>query len=193
MENVLTLLVIAPLAYLAGSVNFSIVLFRLLGRDDPRTRFSTNPGVTNVYRQAGRLWALLVLLLDLGRASALACISLRLLPPAFLPWCALFLLLGNMYPLFHGFKGGKGVANYLGFTLVPAPWFAAAAAAVWLLFFKITRQPFFGSFGMIVALSLGLAWRAGFDILSVLGALVNTGLIVYAHRGNLEDLFSRTR
>ena len=128
MENVLTLLVIAPLAYLAGSVNFSIVLFRLLGRDDPRTRFSTNPGVTNVYRQAGRLWALLVLLLDLGRASALACISLRLLPPAFLPWCALFLLLGNMYPLFHGFKGGKGVANYLGFTLVPAPWFAAAKA-----------------------------------------------------------------
>ncbi len=189
----LTFLVTAAVAYLAGSVSFSIVLFRLLGRDDPRKSFSTNPGVTNVYRQAGPLWALLVLLLDLGRASALACVSLRLLPPAFLPWCALFLLLGNMYPVFHGFKGGKGVANYLGFTLIPAPWFAAAAAAAWLLLFKITRQPFLGSFGMIAALSLGLAWRAGFDIPAVLGAIVNTGLIVYAHRRNLEDLFSKTR
>lgn len=188
-----TFLVIAAVAYLAGSVNFSILLFRLLGREDPRTQFSSNPGVTNVYRQAGRLWALFVLLLDLGRASALAYAGLRLLPPEFLPWCALFLLLGNMYPVFHGFKGGKGVANYLGFTLVPAPCFAVAAAGAWLLIFKITHQPFIGSFGMIAALSLGLSWRADFDIPAVLGALVNTGLIVYAHRRNLEDLYSKTR
>jgi glycerol-3-phosphate acyltransferase PlsY len=138
----LTFIFAAAAVYLAGSVNFSILLFRLLGRDDPRKGFSANPGTTNVYRQAGPLWALLVLFLDLGRASALAYVSLRVLPPVLLPWCAFFLLLGNIYPAFHGFKGGKGVANYLGYTLVPAPWFAAASAAAWLLLFKITLTQF---------------------------------------------------
>ena len=58
------------LAYLAGSINFAIIVLRLLGKEDPRTTFSGNAGTTNVYRQAGKGWAVLVLLLDVGRPPA---------------------------------------------------------------------------------------------------------------------------
>ena len=66
-------------AYLAGSVNFSILLFRILGREDPRRQFSGNAGVTNVYRQAGLLWAAVVLLLDIGRAFGVCWAALHML------------------------------------------------------------------------------------------------------------------
>ena len=59
-------------AYLAGSINFAILLFRLIGKDDPRMHFSGNAGVTNVYRQAGWPLAALVLILDMGRAMGVA-------------------------------------------------------------------------------------------------------------------------
>jgi glycerol-3-phosphate acyltransferase PlsY len=62
-------------AYLAGSINFAILLFRLLGKDDPRTRFSGNAGVTNVYRQAGWPLAAMVLVLDVGRAMVVALLA----------------------------------------------------------------------------------------------------------------------
>ncbi len=174
-------------AYLAGSVNFSILLFRLLGREDLRTSFSGNPGVSNVYRLAGPGWAALVLVLDLLRAMGVAVLARAWCTPAEISWCALSLIAGNMAPLFHGFQGGKGVANYLGFTLVAAPWAALLGAWVWLLIFSITQKPFLGSFGMVTALSAGLARSAGFAP----WALFATGLIlvfiVFAHRKNLTE------
>ncbi len=85
--------------YLAGSINFAIIVLRLLGKEDPRTKFSGNAGTTNVYRQAGWGWAAVVLLLDVGRAAALAALALALLPFAFVPWIGLALVAGNRFPL----------------------------------------------------------------------------------------------
>jgi glycerol-3-phosphate acyltransferase PlsY len=59
-------------AYLAGSVNFAIIFFKLAGKEDPRLSFSGNAGTTNVYRQAGYFWATVILLLDIGRALGVA-------------------------------------------------------------------------------------------------------------------------
>ena len=116
--------------YLAGSVNFAIIPLRLLGKEDPRTKFSGNAGTTNVYRQAGQ---------GMGgprssprrRAGRRARGAGHGVPPlcAFVPWIGLALVAGNRFPCFHGFRGGKGVASYLGFILPISPWGAAAAAS----------------------------------------------------------------
>lgn len=97
------------LAYLAGSVNFAIIFFKLTGRKDPRLGFSGNAGTTNVYRQAGMVWAAVIFLLDIGRAMLVAVLAMYYLEPAWLPWAGYFLVLGNSYPCFHEFRGGKGV------------------------------------------------------------------------------------
>ena len=95
------------LTYLIGSLNFAILVLRLSGKKDPRTQFSGNAGATNVYRQAGRGWAAIVLLLDTGRAVALALTALGILPPMLVPWIGFALVVGNRYPCFHGFRGGR--------------------------------------------------------------------------------------
>ena len=88
-------------AYLAGSVNFAILVFKALGKDDPRAGFSGNPGATNVYRQAGYFWAVLVLILDMSRALGVAFIALHLVPVTLVPWAGLGLILGNRLPRFY--------------------------------------------------------------------------------------------
>ena len=70
------LALILLLAYFAGSINFAIIILSLLGKEDPRTRFSGNAGTTNVCRQAGKGWAAIVLILDAGRAVGLAALAL---------------------------------------------------------------------------------------------------------------------
>jgi acyl phosphate:glycerol-3-phosphate acyltransferase len=175
-------------AYLAGSINFAIIFFKLTGREDPRLSFSGNAGTTNVYRQAGMVWATVVFLLDIGRALAVALAAIYFLEKAFLPWAGFFLVLGNSYPCFHGFRGGKGVANYLGFTLLVAPWAAIAAAVIWLIvYYGMARVPFIASFFMIFTLVCGQIIALGWQAVVITGALASFALIVFNHRKNIAD------
>ncbi|MFP4475147.1 MAG: glycerol-3-phosphate acyltransferase [Desulfatibacillaceae bacterium] len=174
-------------AYVAGSVNFSILLFRLLGFGDPRERFSGNPGVTNVYRQAGPPWAGAVLCLDMGRSAGVCLLALWLGWPGLLPWVALGLLVGNRWPAFHGFSGGKGVANYLGFTLAAAPLHALVSGAMWFAVTKPTGQPFLGSFAMVAVLSTGLYVASGGGPVAMAGVLACTVFIVWNHLKNIRE------
>lgn len=175
------------LAYLAGSINFAIIFFKLTGRGDPRLSFSGNAGTTNVYRQAGLFWAAVVFLLDIGRAIAVAYAANYYLKSSVLPWAALFLVLGNSYPCFHGFRGGKGVANYLGFTLLIAPWAALASAIIWLLVYGIVRVPFIASFFMIFTLAFGQSYLLQWQPVAVAGSLTAFLFIVYNHRKNIVN------
>ena len=95
-------------AYLAASVSFSIILFKVLGRGDPRDNFSGNAGTVNVTRQLGLIWGLLILMLDVGRAGVIAQVGMWFLPPPLVPLLGFILVVGNQRPLFHGFRGGKG-------------------------------------------------------------------------------------
>lgn len=176
-------------AYLAGSVNFSILLFKALGKTDPRAGFSGNPGVTNVYRLAGPGWAAAVLAADMMRAGGVGLIAVGVIPSGQVPWIGLALILGNRFPVFHGLRGGKGVANYLGFTTVTAPAFAAAAAAAWLAVFALARIPFIASFAMVAVLGAGAAAHAQWQAGAVAGILGTVGLIAWSHRGNIKGLF----
>ncbi len=174
-------------AYLAGSINFAIIFFKLTNREDPRLSFSGNAGTTNVYRQAGMGWAAVIFLLDIGRAFAVAIVACYYLKISFVPWAAFFLILGNSFPCFHGFRGGKGVANYLGYTLLIAPWAALFSALAWLISFGFFRITFIASFFMVFILALGQAnyglWKLG----ALSGAAASLSLIIFNHRKNIHD------
>jgi glycerol-3-phosphate acyltransferase PlsY len=181
------------LTYLIGSINFAIILLRLLGKEDPRTQFSGNAGTTNVYRQAGRGWAAVVLLLDIGRAVALASLALGLLPFALVPWIGLALVAGNRFPCFHGFRGGKGVAGYLGFTLLISPWAAALSCLIWVIVHRIVRIPFIASFFMISTLGAGVVAAGDGEAAAIAGTLTTAALIVFNHRKNIVTLLAERR
>lgn len=179
------IILICLIAYLAGSVNFAIIFFKLAGKDDPRLNFSGNAGTTNVYRQAGRVWAAIVFLLDIGRAVAIAALAVYWIEAPFVPWAGFFLILGNSFPCFHGFHGGKGVANYLGFTAFVTPLSALLAAVIWLAVYGIYRIPFVASFFMVFALSIGLEFSFDWNFIAIIGASATFVLILFNHRRNI--------
>ena len=181
------------LAYLAAAVNFAIVVLHLLGKADPRTQFSGNAGTTNVFRQAGRGWAAVVLLLDVGRAVGFAALALWLLPFAWAPWIGFALVLGNRFPCFHGFRGGKGVANYLGFTVLIAPWGAALSCLVWVVVHRIVRIPFVASFFMILTLGGATVAASGGQAIPIAGTAATALFVFWNHRGNVAALLDEIR
>ncbi|MEI7637827.1 MAG: glycerol-3-phosphate acyltransferase [Syntrophus sp. (in: bacteria)] len=176
-------------AYLAGSVNFSILLFRILGREDPRRQFSGNAGVTNVYRQAGLLWAAVVLLLDIGRAFGVCWAALHMLALEVVPLMGLAFIIGNRYPCFHQFRGGKGVAGYLGFTALISPIFAGISALAWVVVYRIVRIPFIASFLMTTVLAIGTIIACGFRTVAVAGTVATVLFIFNNHRQNVAAFF----
>lgn len=185
--GLLTFIFLMAAAYVAGSVNFSLLAFRFTGRDDPRRHGSGNPGATNVYRQAGIGWAVAVLLLDVGRAVGVALAANSLLPFWQVPWMGLGLVLGNRFPCFHGFRGGKGVANYLGFTLAVAPLWAGLGALAWGTAHLIWRTPFLSSFVMVVVLAGGTTIAGGADWRGGAGAVATAFFIVACHHRNIRE------
>ncbi len=181
------------IAYLAGSLNFSILLFNILGKEDPRKEFSGNPGVVNVYRQAGLFMAALVWLLDMGRAMGVALACSYLLPIVLVPIGGLALILGNRFPCFHQFRGGKGVANYLGFTTIIAPLAAGISALAWLATFALFRVPFVGSFVMVFILGAGTLLACNFDTLSTAAVAASVASIFYGHKRNVVEQIQKRR
>jgi glycerol-3-phosphate acyltransferase PlsY len=181
------------LAYLAGSINFAIILLRLLGKEDPRTTFSGNAGTTNVYRQAGKGWAAVVLLLDVGRAAGLSALALAFLDAKWISWIGLALVAGNSFPLFHAFRGGKGVASYLGFILPIAPWGAAASCLVWVAVHRIVRIPFIASFFMILVLGGAAIVANGAQAVPLAGTISTVLWIGFSHRDNIMTLLEQRR
>jgi glycerol-3-phosphate acyltransferase PlsY len=175
-------------AYLAGSINFAIIVLGLLGKNDPRTLFSGNAGTTNVFRQAGLRWAALVLILDVGRAVGLAALALAFLHAALVPWVGLSLVAGNRFPLFHRFRGGKGVAGYLGFTFPIAPWGVVLACLIWVAVHRVVRLPFIASFCMILILGGATIMAIGAQGMTIAGSAATLLLIVFNHKGNIRSL-----
>jgi glycerol-3-phosphate acyltransferase PlsY len=172
-------------AYLAGSVNFAIILSRLTGREDPRTKFSGNAGTTNVYRQAGKGLAALVLILDIGRAVALMLVLLHFLPFEHFSWIGLGLIMGNRFPCFHRFRGGKGVASYLGLALPITPMGTLLSCIVWVLVYTIVRIPFIASFFMILTLGGAVIAASDADAISIIGTVLTVLFLFINHSKNI--------
>src|SRR6266566_5014042 len=128
------------LAYLLGSISAAIVVARVMCLPDPRDVGSKNPGATNVLRYGGKLAAILTLLGDMLK-GVLAVVIARAVTDdaAVLAASALTVFLGHLFPLFFGFKGGKGVATAFGVAFALNLWLGALLAGTWLLTALITR------------------------------------------------------
>jgi acyl phosphate:glycerol-3-phosphate acyltransferase len=189
MNETLTAVLVLSGSYVLGSINFTVIIFRLLNLDDPRKKFSGNPGATNVYRMAGPFWAALVLILDMGRAGLVSIISLKLLPVQEIAAAGFCLVLGNRFPCFHGFRGGKGVANYMGFVIFIIPLWGLAATFVWPVVYKFIRVTFIPSFMTITLMGIGISRFLEWNPVSIAATTATILLIFLGHKKNIYEYF----
>ena len=127
-------------AYLMGSLSSAIIVCQLMGLPDPRSQGSGNPGATNVLRFGGKKLAIIVLLGDALKGVIPVLLAKLLgLSPAALAYIALAAFLGHLFPVFFGFRGGKGVATALGVILVLSWPVAVFAILVWIMMAAIFR------------------------------------------------------
>lgn len=192
MFNTLLTVVYLLSAYLIGSICSAIVVCRMANLPDPRTEGSMNPGTTNVLRIAGKKYAVLVLLGDLIKGT-IPVVIFKLLgaSPMMIGFTCLAAVFGHMYPVFFGFKGGKGVATALGGLLGIQVFLGVLVVGTWLLVAKFSK---YSSLAAIVALSL-----APFYSLLVfhnahyfLPLAIMTIFIVFKHRTNIVRLIDGT-
>ncbi len=182
------LLVIA--AYLLGSISSAIIVCRIMGLPDPRSQGSNNPGATNVLRIGGKKAAAIALLGDTlkGLIPMLACHALGVSPLIFaLTGMAAFL--GHLYPVFFGFKGGKGVATAMGVQFGLSWLVGASVAGVWLFMAKVLNV---SSLAALVSMSLAplfvwIFWPA--PELIVMQSLMSL-ILIWRHRSNIRNLLS---
>ncbi len=182
----MSLMLWTVLGYLLGSIPFGLVIARALGLGDLRRIGSGNIGATNVLRTGNRPAALATLLLDSGK-GAIAVLLARHFggeTAAILAGGAAFL--GHCFPVWLGFRGGKGVATFLG-TVIALHWpLGLAACAIWLLTAAISRISSLSAL-LAAALSPVLAWAMGRADL-VLVSLFMAALIFLRHRANIARL-----
>jgi acyl phosphate:glycerol-3-phosphate acyltransferase len=180
------------LAYLIGSLSGSLLLGRLVGVDI-RTVGSGNAGGTNAFRTRGWRFALAVVTVDIGKGALAGWLGLRLHADG-LPWSAAALgfaavlaaAVGHAWPLWFGFRGGKGVATLCGGLLLLWPAALGLLLLGWLLLLSATGYVGLASIGATLGL-LPLALLAGND--AALGfALAGAAFVLYTHRGNLQRL-----
>lgn len=188
----LDVLIVIVAAYLIGSLSFAVILSRVFGMPDPRSYGSGNPGATNVLRSGRKSVAALTLLGDALKGAVAVLLAQWAtqawsLPEATPALAGLAAFVGHLWPVFFGFKGGKGVATALGLLVALDPWLGLACAASWLLVFLATR---ISSLSALVAAGMAPAyvwWLSGqgTDTLAILGVAL---LIFWRHRANIGRL-----
>ena len=175
----------ALLGYLLGSIPFGLLLTRAAGLGDVRRIGSGNIGATNVLRTGRKSLAALTLLLDGGK-GAVAVLLARHAGSAAADLAALFAVIGHLYPVWLGFRGGKGVATGLGVLLALAFTVGAACCLIWLgmaFWRKISSLAALTAFAAAPLLAL-LAGRGH----AALVALAIAALVVFKHRANIARL-----
>lgn len=186
----MTLVLAALLGYLFGSIPFGLVIARLFGLGDLRKIGSGNIGATNVLRAGNRPAALLTLILDAGK-GAIAVLVLRALVDVPAGGTAgFFAVIGHIFPIYLGFRGGKGVATFLG-TLGAIAWpVGLGACATWALVAAIFR---YSSLAGIAAAALAPVYMLMLGSLhgAALTAILSA-LVIWRHRTNIARLRAGT-
>ena len=190
----LSWLILLLLGYFLGCLNGSVMVSHFIIRDDVRQHGSGNAGLTNFYRTYGAKYALGVILFDMGKTVVACLLGGAMFNHLFGDWALGVLLgglgceLGHMFPVFFGFKGGKGILS--GGTLVwLLNWRVALIAwglfaALWLL----TRYVSLGSVCAAVSMPISTFFFCGHSLLyTVLGAII-AALVVWCHRDNIRRL-----
>ena len=184
------LALVAVLAYLLGSVPFGVLVTRAMGLGDIRAIGSGNIGATNVLRTGNKLAALLTLVLD-GAKGAVAVLAGRFaLGEDAAQVAALAAFLGHIYPIYLRFKGGKGVATFLGILLALAWPVGLASCATWLVVAVVARV---SSVAALMAAALTSLWLLPFGQGQMLFLVVILTVLIYLrHAANIRRLKAGT-
>ncbi|MBT8113604.1 MAG: glycerol-3-phosphate 1-O-acyltransferase PlsY [Gammaproteobacteria bacterium] len=177
-------------AYLLGSINSAIIVSKAFSLPDPRDLGSGNPGATNILRTGSKLAAAITLAGDLlkGLIPVLA-VDLFTANAPLVAATGIAALLGHMYPLYYGFKGGKGVATTLG-VLLGFDWLLGA---IWIAFWLFTALLFrYSSLAALVAtlLILVISWFWTENIWIFISLAIITLFVFWRHRSNMRNLLS---
>ncbi|WP_028030383.1 glycerol-3-phosphate 1-O-acyltransferase PlsY [Gemmobacter nectariphilus] len=178
----------AVLGYLLGSVPFGLVMARAFGLGDLRKIGSGNIGATNVLRTGNKLAAFLTLVLDAGKGGIAVLLARGLLAEDAAQLAGVAAFLGHLFPLWLGFKGGKGVATFLGTLLALSFPVGLAACALWLVTAAVSR---ISSLSALVAAVLSplAAWLLGQPQLMAL-TIVLALIILERHKANIRRLLA---
>ena len=186
MTETSTIIGVLIIGYLLGSIPFGLLFSRMGGLGDIRETGSGNIGATNVLRSGKKLLAALTLLTDAAKGSVAIFIALEFVGFPVAYWAGLAALLGHIFPVWLGFKGGKGVAVFIGSGIVLSPLPGLSMLAVWLLVALISRR------SSLAAMAATLSVPAYMLVLGeVYGAVVvgvQVGVIYWAHRENIARL-----
>jgi acyl phosphate:glycerol-3-phosphate acyltransferase len=175
--------------YLLGSLSFALLLVKWRTGADIRTVGSGNAGATNVLRAHGKGLAAAVALLDTAKgAAAVLLVRLVTADPRYAAAAGLAAILGHVFPLYSGFRGGKGVATAVGAFLVLAPLATAVCLAVFLAVVAVTRYVSLGSMIAIVLLPPAVGILSHAPRAVVVAAAATAVLVVFKHVENLKRL-----
>ena len=200
-----TCIAVAILSYLIGSISFSVIFTKKFAGFDVRERGSKNAGSTNVLRTVGKKAALLTLVCDISKGIVAVLISLLIgliaknsSKAILVELAALFVVIGHTYPIFFGFKGGKGVATSLGIILI-INWKIGLICLIFALaLMAITRIVSLGSisaailFAILVVFLRDSSYIVEYDASFILFGLLLAGLVIFNHRSNVKRIFSGT-
>lgn len=178
-------------AYVVGSIDFAVVVARMHGVNIHEVG-SGNPGASNVLRTLGRFPAAMVFVGDMLKgvvAAAMGMVASGVADPK-IHWAfaaGLAAVIGHCYPVFHKFKGGKGVATAAGFLLFTLPLVALIDAALWVVTAKMTKTASISSL-VVMAVTIPLALWQGIGSAALVWLLVTIALIVWRHKANIQRM-----
>ncbi len=184
--------ILVILAYLLGSASAAIITCKIMGKPDPRTQGSQNPGATNVMRYAGKKAAAITLLGDLLKGLIPVAIGHYLdLSWGWLILFGIVAFLGHLYPIFFGFKGGKGVATALGVYFGLNPLVGVLIGLTWLISSLVFNISSLSALIACLLAPLYFFWVTGsMDLF--LGLSLITVLIYWRHRRNIMGIIDGT-
>jgi len=179
-------------AYLLGSVSSAIIIARLMGLKDPREIGSKNPGATNILRYGGKTAAVLTLVGDALKGAVPVLIAQALTHDVvILALTGLGAFLGHLFPVYFGFRGGKGVATTLGVWLALSPWAGLAMVATWAAIAFVFRYSSLAALTVSVVAPFYVAWFSpGWPYL--LAMIVMSATLIFRHRANIRSLLAGT-
>jgi glycerol-3-phosphate acyltransferase PlsY len=188
MMNVIYLL----FSYLIGAISFGIVISHIFSLPDPRTIGSKNPGATNVLRTGKKLAALLTLLGDASKGALTVGLAQYFeLPPPIVGLIAIATLIGHIFPIYYGFKGGRGVATAAGILFIFSWVMGLIVLAIWLGVFFIWR---YSSLAGIIAASLSpvIGFFYKIDFYELIATSIIALILILRHIENIKRLIDGT-
>jgi glycerol-3-phosphate acyltransferase PlsY len=182
------------IAYLIGSISFAVVVSRAMGLADPRSYGSGNPGATNVLRTGNKAAAVLTLLGDAAKGAVAVLLAQSVarrygFTDFTLALVGLAAFVGHLFPVFHRFQGGKGVATAAGVLLALSPWLGLATLATWIVIAVFFRYSSLAALVSAIFAPLYYLLLSGGDRV-LLPLFAMSALLVWRHGKNIANLLA---